>query len=131
MNDIKASPISKYFKKADLILLLIILALSAAGFGLLRSSASSSSIIEISVASEVVETHPLSEDGVYLIRTDYGYNIINASSGQVWVSKANCKGGDCMNFGKISREGELILCLPHKLSVRITGGEPEHDAIAY
>lgn len=122
---------SKYFKKADLLLLAAILLLSAAGFAVLRSSANENSMIEISIAGEIRERKPLSADSVYYIRSEYGYNIINVEGGQVWISEADCRGGDCVSFGKISSEGQIILCLPHKLAVRITGGETENDAISY
>lgn len=121
---------SKYFKKADLILLIIILALSVLGFIALRKSSSSSSMIEISVAGETIKTVSLAKDDKYDISTDYGYNIICVKSGQVWVEDANCPNKDCMGFGKISKEGQVILCLPHKLAVKITGNGGS-DAISY
>ena len=122
---------SKYFKKADVILLVIILALSVLGFVVLRKNSSSSSKIEITVAGEIVKSVPLSANGTYNIESDYGYNIICVESGQVWVEDANCPNKDCERFGKISSEGQIILCLPHKLAVRIVGGEGGSDAISY
>lgn len=122
---------SKYFKKADVILLIAILALSVLGFFVLRKSSSSNSKIEITVSGEIVKTVPLSADGRYEIKTDYGYNNICVESGQVWVEDADCPNKDCMRFGKVSSEGQIILCLPHKLAVRIVGGEGGSDAISY
>ena len=122
---------SKYFKKADVILLVIILALSVLGFVVLRKNSSSSSKIEITVAGEIVKSVPLSASGTYNIESDYGYNIICVESGQVWVEDADCPNKDCEHFGKISSEGQIILCLPHKVAVRIVGGEGGSDAISY
>jgi len=122
---------SKYFKKADIILLVVILALSIAGFIMLRSSSNDDSIIEVSIAGEVTETHPLNVDAKYDIASEYGYNTILVENGQVKVIDADCANKDCMNFGAISQEGQIILCLPHKLSVRIVGGGGDLDAVSY
>ena len=121
---------SKYIKKADLILLAAILALSVLGFVVLRKNVSGSSVVQISVDGSVVKTLPLNKDASYKVG-DSGYNVVNIENGSVWISDANCPNKDCMNFGKISKEGQVILCLPHKLAVLITGGEAQSDAISY
>ena len=77
-----------------------------------------------------MQSLPLYKDGEYEIRNDYGYNIICIENGQVWVKDADCPGGDCMNFGKISKDGQIILCLPHRLAVTIKGKEGS-DAVSY
>lgn len=111
-------------------MLAAILALSVLGFVVLRKNSSGSSFVKISVDGAVVETLPLNVDATYKVG-DSGYNIINIEDGRVWVSEANCPNKDCMHFGKISKEGQVILCLPHKLAVVITGGEAQSDAISY
>jgi len=123
--------LGKYFKKADLILLIIILALSVLGFVLLRKPVSENALVEISVSGEPTQTYSLSTDAEYEIKTEYGYNIILVENGQVRVLDTDCPNKDCMNFGAISGEGQIILCLPHKLSVRIIGGEGDLDAVSY
>ncbi len=50
----------------------------------------------------------------------YGRNEIEISGGKVRVVNADCKGQDCVNKGEISRVGEAIVCLPHKLTITIT-----------
>ena len=123
---------SNFFKKADAILLAVILALSVLGFVLLRKSASADSVVEVTVAGSPFATYPLFKDGEYRIESDYGYNTIVVEGGQVWVKEADCPNKDCMHFGKMNKEGQVILCLPHKLAVRIIGsGEGGSDAISY
>jgi len=123
--------LSEFYKKADIYLLIAVLALSVLGFAVLRKSASASSEILVTVDGKDYGRYPLNKDGTYTISTDYGYNTIEVRGGQVWISDANCSGQDCMHFGKASREGQVILCLPHKLSVRITGVKGGTDAISY
>lgn len=60
-----------------------------------------------------------------------GYNAISAAGGVAMIS-ADCPGGDCIRAGSIRNAGESIICLPHKLTVRLTrGSAPETDAISY
>lgn len=123
---------SNFFKKADAILLAVILALSVLGFVVLRKTASADSVVEVTVAGSHYASYPLFKDGEYKIAADYGYNTIVIESGQVWVKEADCPNKDCMHFGKMNKEGQVILCLPHKLAVRIIGlGEGGSDAISY
>ena len=43
--------------------------------------------------------------------------------GQVFISEADCPDGLCVNTGKISKTGQTIICLPHKLVIEITDSE--------
>ena len=54
---------------------------------------------------------------------DGAYNILNISHGAAAIIEANCGDLTCVRTGEISREGEIIVCLPHRLVVRIEGGE--------
>ncbi len=51
------------------------------------------------------------------------YNTLCVSDGMVSITDANCGDHTCVRTGRISREGESIVCLPHKLTVTIVGGE--------
>ena len=66
--------------------------------------------------------YALSED----IRITVGgedYNVLRIADGTACISEANCGDHTCVRTGEISREGETIVCLPHKLVVTILGGE--------
>ena len=60
----------------------------------------------------------------------HDYNIISIKDGQVTISEADCPGGDCTRQGPISRTGETIVCLPHKVMIEITGGKKEYDTVS-
>ena len=74
------------------------------------------------VAVDGVETarYPLSQDLTVTIGTDR-YNVLTISRGAAAVTEANCGDRTCVGTGAVSRAGESILCLPHRLSVRIEG----------
>ena len=49
--------------------------------------------------------------------------------GEVWLSEADCPNLLCVKTGKIRYAGQSIVCLPHKVAVRIVGGASALDAV--
>jgi len=76
------------------------------------------------VTVDGVETarYSLSEDRTVTIG-EGAYNVLEISHGAAAVVEANCGDHTCVRMGAISREGETIVCLPHRLIVRVEGGE--------
>ena len=62
---------------------------------------------------------PLSEDARLEVQTDLGRNVVVVENGAVHMEEADCPGGDCMRQHAISKPGEQIICLPHKLWIEI------------
>ena len=58
-----------------------------------------------------------------------GYNLLVIEGGEAWLSEADCPNGLCVKTGKIRYAGQSIVCLPHKLAVRILGGAAALDAV--
>ena len=73
--------------------------------------------------------YPLSEDRTVKIEGTGGYNILVIEGGEVWLSEADCPNLLCVKTGKIRYAGQSIVCLPHKLAVRIGGGASGLDAV--
>lgn len=117
-------------KKADKILILVLL-LAAVGFALFFFlQAEKGGIVRVTVDGEVKVELPLSEDTLYNIETEYGYNIIQVKDGYVSIHEADCRDQICVEHRKIHLTGETIVCLPHKLVVEILGEkETEYDAV--
>jgi hypothetical protein len=78
----------------------------------------------VTVDGEEVGRYALSQDKRLTIGEE-DYNIVEISQGEAAVTEANCGDLTCVHTGRISREGETIVCLPHKLIVRIEGGEAQ------
>lgn len=51
--------------------------------------------------------------------SEIGYNLIRVKDGAVMVVQADCPDKVCVHTGPISREGEVIACLPHGLIIYI------------
>ena len=71
--------------------------------------------------------------GEYLLSENTEINLsfakITVKDGFVFVSESNCPDKLCERFGKISKSGESIICVPNKLTVKITGSG-EVDSVA-
>ena len=68
-----------------------------------------------------IARYPL--DGDRTVRLgDEDYNILQISGGAAAVIEANCGDHTCVRTGAVSREGERIVCLPHRLIIHIEGG---------
>lgn len=64
----------------------------------------------------------------FTVNTTDGYNTIYIEDGKVWIHDATCPDKVCLSQGKISHDGELIVCLPNRLMVQIKdNGETEDD----
>ncbi len=69
-----------------------------------------------------VARYPLAEDRSITVGTD-AFNTVTIADGMVFVSDANCGDHTCIKTGKISRQGEQIICLPHELVIAVVGGD--------
>lgn len=112
-------------KKRDLIV--IFCALLAAGALYLLSQLSLGGEMASVVATidgEEVLRKPLAVAGVYEIRQDDGsLNVIAVEGGAVHMQEANCRDGLCIRQGEMKSAAKTIVCLPHKLVVKLSGEE--------
>ena len=73
--------------------------------------------------------YALSEDRTVRIEGAGGYNLLVIEGGEAWLSEADCPNRLCVKTGKIRYAGQSIVCLPHRLAVRIAGGASGLDAV--
>lgn len=111
--------------------LLLIVVLAGAAFFFLRGEGDS---VTVSVDGKHYGTYPLHTDLTLSIRTGEGgdqENLLVIRDGHAYVESATCPDGICAAHKPISREGESIVCLPHRvvITVHTTDGE-EPDIIA-
>ncbi|MBA5850294.1 NusG domain II-containing protein [Clostridium sp. cel8] len=58
------------------------------------------------------------------------YNKIRVEKGRICIIDADCPNKICVKSGWISKSGETIVCLPHKLQIEIEGTNENYDNIA-
>lgn len=73
----------------------------------------------VSLNGSVILEQPLDEDCRIPIQTENGYNLFLVENGVALVAEADCRDQICVEHAGISRKGETIVCLPHKLVVEI------------
>ena len=118
----------------DLIFIAAILAVVAIGAAALFFLRGEGSTVQVEVDGAVIGTYPLSVDReVEIITGENGeeLNLLVIKDGKATVTAATCPDGICAAHRPISREGESIICLPHKVVVTVVGGEgDEPDVVA-
>ena len=133
MKDSGSGRIKLPFKKADVILIICFLAAAAviAAVGLFFKGNEDAGLrVRVYCDGELYLEHDLSEDfRSVLTDPEGGKNIMVIHDNSVCVESADCPGLDCVKMGNISRAGEEIVCLPHRLVIRIEGGEAAVDAV--
>jgi len=119
-----------FFKKADVILLAVFLLLGVGSILILRLQPSSGDTVVITVNGEEYGRYPLNVDRVIDVDSEYGHNTVTISAGRVSVTESNCPNHDCERFGAVSKPAQSIMCLPHRMAVKITG-ETDIDTVIY
>lgn len=120
-------------KRNDLILLgsivLLTMIIFAAYFLYPRKNGDA---VVISVDGTVIKTLPLNQDTTYKIKSaDNGVNTLVIQSGSASVTNATCPDKLCVHQKNISKKGETIVCLPHKVVISIESSKSSTlDAIA-
>lgn len=112
----------KTVTRMDLLLVLVLLAVCG-GLLLLRGKHGSGSVVRIYQDNEPVAELPLDRDDRFTVTTELGTNAIVVENGQAFVTDADCPDKICEQMGPISKPGETIICLPHKLIAEVSNGE--------
>lgn len=56
----------------------------------------------------------------FMITSDLGWNKIEIKSGRVQISDSDCIDKACIKIGFIENSGESIVCLPHRMVVKVS-----------
>ncbi len=121
---------TKKKRRNDILLLTGLLLLGAILFFAVNAMKEGGAQVEIIVDGKAIEHYPLDKDRE--IKLDYGgYNVLAIRDGYASVTSADCPDKLCVDQRKISKTGETIVCLPHKVVIKVSGGEsPEYDTVA-
>jgi hypothetical protein len=119
----------KYFVKKDIfvyIILAVFMILIIAGIFLFNNKTGSDAYVYSN--GELIKIMPLETDDSFLYEYEEHYNLIVIQDGFVYIEEADCNDRICISKGKINKIGDSIICLPHKLVIKIKGdAEPPAD----
>lgn len=118
---------NKFTKKRslrnDLILILCILMVAAAGLVYLNYFRSPGNMVTVSVDGEIYGMYPLSQDiteDIYSGDNNQNHNRLVISGGEAYMETATCPDGICVAHKSIFRDGESIVCLPNRVVITVT-----------
>lgn len=117
--------------KRDIILVLSMVIIAAAAFLIINFAVKKDgSYAVIKVDGNVIKTLDLNSGETTIEVNGYqgGVNKVVINDGKVSMTEADCPDKLCVKTGKISRVGETIVCLPHRVVVEIKGS-PDDDSI--
>lgn len=110
-------------KKRDIIIIALALLAALALYLVSQvSGGAQASVVVVTVDGQEALRRPIAVEDSYEIAQDDGaLNIIRVENGAVYMEEANCRDGLCIRQGKMKNAAKTIVCLPHKLVVRLEG----------
>ncbi|MBS4217417.1 NusG domain II-containing protein [Bacillus sp. FJAT-49711] len=127
----------RMMKKWDLIMIILLILFSFLPFSIFsyqqanKMEASSRYIAVITVNKEIVKEIELSSHtGTQIFEIadhDSDVNVIEVKNDHIRIKSANCSDQICVRTRAISKPGQTIVCLPHKLVIEIKAIDPQHE----
>lgn len=108
-----------------------LLAAAAAGiaiFAIMMNIPRKNPTAEIYQNGVLIKKAPLAVDAEFTVECEDGVNVVIIENGAVRVAFADCPDKVCVNRGAVSSGAVPIVCLPHRLEIRIVDGENKADA---
>ena len=88
--------------------------------------------VEIVSDGKEYASYPLNNfEKIIEIDNKFGYNEIRIYNGKVWVTASDCDEQTEINESPIYKEGQMLVCLPHRLVVSIVSGKRNIDGVTY
>ena len=116
-------------KWGDFVIIGVVLALAVAIAAVLALSVSGDQLYaEVWQDNELIERVELTESTDRTIDLD-GHNVIVLSGRTSRVRSADCRDQVCVRTGTLTHAGQVAVCLPNRVVLRLTGDTGEIDAI--
>ena len=115
MNKHKAN---KILKPGDFIIVLILLCISLA-FMLIPKEKGSTIYIKVNEKLTAVYSLNQPKEKHITVNGAVGEMHICIANGKAWVTDSACKNKLCVRMGKISKNGEVIVCLPNRVVISV------------
>lgn len=109
---------SKYFN--DILLITILLTVALIAFVAFKATMKEGGYVAVSIDGEEKYRYSLTEDKTQLIKNGDYTNLLVIEDGYAYIKEANCRDKICVSHRAISKSGESIVCLPHKMVVVIS-----------
>lgn len=114
----------KLVRAKDIIVIILILAASAAVYFMTGISSKGETRAVITHGGETAAEISLGQDGEYFFPETEGM-VFTVLNGKISVTESDCHDKICVRTGSISRVGEAIICVPNRTVVTIESGSEE------
>lgn len=115
----------KLYKIGDFFLILLLGLGTAASFFFNPSSRVGTEVLVI-LQNQKIGLFSTSKDTVFTLVGPVGKTEIQIQDARVWISKAPCRHHICQHQGKISKSGQILVCVPNRIYVQIEG-QPDSE----
>lgn len=108
-------------KRNDLILLILLLVFSCILMGWFYfQTKKTQNKVNIWQNNTLIKSLDIKKNQSFVVEGEnHSYNEVIIKDGQVWIGETDCPNKDCVRQGKISLNGQQLVCLPHKIVVEI------------
>lgn len=118
-------------RPGDLVITASVLLLAAAAALPFLLQAPGEMVCEITQDGALVQRVTLHSDSSDVITlTGAVHNVIEIEGKTVRFSQSDCPDQVCVRTGTLTRAGQIAVCLPNQVIVRLTGAGSEVDAVA-
>ncbi len=123
--------------KSDKLIIVLILILSILSYAvtLLGVSSEAPEAVVVTVNGKLYAYYDLADitsSQTVKINTEFGSNTLKITSDGAQMTDADCKDKFDIKCGKITKVGQIIVCAPNRVSVKLTGNSPEKiDKVTY
>lgn len=106
--------------KNDIILVLVIIVLGAVMLGAVSLFSKKGEWVEITLDGEHYGIYSLDNDTRVEIN---GTNVLVIENNSAYMESACCKNQTCVKSPAVSEVGQMIVCLPNKITVTVVDGK--------
>lgn len=124
-------------RKGDVILIVFIIAVIVISYGwkvLAFGNSNAQGIATIQIDGKLYGRYDLKSEGNKVIELKLPGDESSAAEfndGRVRIKDANCPDKICVKTGWISKPGEMIVCLPYRIIIKISGDSENVDVNAF
>ncbi|MFQ5707152.1 MAG: NusG domain II-containing protein [bacterium] len=125
-----ATELTRLLTRGDKLLIGLLLLTGLGSSFLFHFFSSQGQTATIMVQNRLLLRKNLSENRVFKIRGAMGQTTIEISDSAIRVLDSDCPQKLCVHQGKISRTGEVVVCVPNKITIWIEGSRKnKFDAV--
>lgn len=108
-------------KPFDFILIIFLMLASFTPIFFFIHSHTAGHVAQLRVNNKIIKNFKLNSNQIYTYfdKTDGDRNKIEVRDGQIAIVDANCDDQICVRKGFISKTGQTIVCLPHRLVIEV------------